>query len=186
MAIRRQVFRVRVGERDHEVEVEVDEAATGAVPQIRVDGRGYEAAPVGGHAMRVSCTDSGAAQQLEVTLAGEPRATEAWARGARVHVELQTEAEARLAAALGDSAGASASGSLTAPMPGRVVAINVVEGAEVQQGSPALIVEAMKMENEIYAPITGVVRRVCVAVGDTVDAGQVLCEFDAAADPQES
>jgi pyruvate carboxylase subunit B len=62
-------------------------------------------------------------------------------------------------------------------MPGRVVKILVSEGEVVARGAPTIIVEAMKMENELHAPTAGVVRRVAVREGDTVDAGQVLVEI---------
>ncbi|MCA9689065.1 MAG: acetyl-CoA carboxylase biotin carboxyl carrier protein subunit, partial [Myxococcales bacterium] len=87
--------------------------------------------------------------------------------------------EAALAAALSAGAGAGAGASkITAPMPGRVVKILVAAGEAVEQGAPVIIVEAMKMENEMYAPGAGVVRTIAVAEGDTVDGGQLLCEFD--------
>ncbi|MCA9653525.1 MAG: acetyl-CoA carboxylase biotin carboxyl carrier protein subunit [Myxococcales bacterium] len=63
-------------------------------------------------------------------------------------------------------------------MPGRVVRVLVAEGDAVDADDPLLIVEAMKMENEVRAPAAGVVRRVAVATGDTVEAGQLLCELD--------
>ncbi|MCH9681746.1 MAG: acetyl-CoA carboxylase biotin carboxyl carrier protein subunit [Deltaproteobacteria bacterium] len=63
-------------------------------------------------------------------------------------------------------------------MPGRVVRVMVSEGEAVEADAPLLIVEAMKMENEVRTPTAGVVRTVSVAAGDTVDAGQTLCELD--------
>jgi biotin carboxyl carrier protein len=52
----------------------------------------------------------------------------------------------------------------------------VSPGDELDVGVPAIIVEAMKMENELRADAAGTVASVAVAVGDTVEAGQVLCE----------
>jgi biotin carboxyl carrier protein len=62
-------------------------------------------------------------------------------------------------------------------MPGRVVKILIREGEAIELGAPAIIVEAMKMENELHAPASGTVARIAVAEGDTVDAGQILCEI---------
>jgi pyruvate/oxaloacetate carboxyltransferase/biotin carboxyl carrier protein len=59
-------------------------------------------------------------------------------------------------------------GDATAPMPGRVVRILVEEGQPVQEGQTVAIVEAMKMENEIHAPITGVVKKIFAKPGDNV------------------
>ena len=176
----RQAYRVRVGEREHEVEI-IDEGS--GRPEVIVDGHRYEVAEAGGHGLRVapapSSDEATPRVQTEVTLAGSPRPAEAWLVGARVQVEVKTEAEAKLAAALGKSGGAAGSGSLTAPMPGRVVKVLVSEGQSVEQGAPLVIVEAMKMENELHAPATGVVESIAVGEGETVDAGQILCEVTA-------
>jgi len=59
-------------------------------------------------------------------------------------------------------------------MPGKIVNILVVEGDEVEQGQGLVVVEAMKMENEIKAPKAGVVKKVGVEVGEAVDAGTLL------------
>jgi 3-methylcrotonyl-CoA carboxylase alpha subunit len=67
-----------------------------------------------------------------------------------------------------------ASGTLTAPMPGNIIAVLVEAGARVAAGAPLLILEAMKMEHTISAPIAGVVERVNFAVGDQVVEGAEL------------
>lgn len=59
-------------------------------------------------------------------------------------------------------------------MPGKVVAVLVENGTEVKQGQPVLILEAMKMQNEIKAPQTGKVANLKVKPGETVEAGSVL------------
>jgi biotin carboxyl carrier protein len=180
----RQGYRIRVGEREHEVEVEID--ADGE-RRVFVDGQAFEVAEAGAHTLRVSPEQGGVRRQIQVTLAskpGEPRPSEAWVVGERVPVVVQTEQEARLARALGKTTSGVGSGSLTAPMPGRVVKILVSEGEVVAHGAPTIIVEAMKMENELHAPIAGVIRRVAVREGDTVDAGQVLVEIAAPDDAQ--
>jgi biotin carboxyl carrier protein len=59
-------------------------------------------------------------------------------------------------------------------MTGRVLRINVTPGETVAEGAPLLILEAMKMENEIRAPRAGVVKEVAVAVGDRVNSGDTL------------
>ena len=172
---KRQGYRVRVQEREHEVEVEI--GPTGE-RRIVVDGEAFEVADAGGRSVRVSAADPARTEQLELSVAGEPRPSEAWIEGQRVSVELRTEQEARLAEALGKGAAGSGSGELKAPMPGRIVKVLVSEGEQVELGAPVVIVEAMKMENELQAPVGGTVRRVLVGEGDTVDAGQVLVELE--------
>jgi pyruvate carboxylase subunit B len=67
---------------------------------------------------------------------------------------------------------------VTAYMPGRVVAVLVGEGETVQAGQGVLVLEAMKMQNEIQAEHDGVVKRVCVAAGEAVEGGDVLFELE--------
>lgn len=59
-------------------------------------------------------------------------------------------------------------------MPGRIVKILVSEGSEVEKGQSLVIVEAMKMENELYAECAGKVVRIAVEVDKAVDAGEIL------------
>ncbi len=68
--------------------------------------------------------------------------------------------------------------TLCASMPGRVVGIKVTEGQEVQEGQGLLLLEAMKMENELLAPAGGRVASIEVKVGDVVSAGQELVRIE--------
>ena len=61
-----------------------------------------------------------------------------------------------------------------APMPGRVVRVLVKDGQDVEEGEAIVVIEAMKMQNELRAPKAGRVVRVSVGVGDAVGAGDVL------------
>lgn len=63
---------------------------------------------------------------------------------------------------------------LTAPMPGKVVRVLVSEGEEVETGKGVIVVEAMKMQNEIKSPKKGKVQKVLVETGAPVNAGDVL------------
>ncbi len=65
--------------------------------------------------------------------------------------------------------------SITAPMPGTILKVNVQAGAAVKKGDVLMILEAMKMENEIMAPADGTVASVNAAQGASVEAGAVLC-----------
>jgi len=71
-------------------------------------------------------------------------------------------------------------GRLTAPMPGKIVAVLVDKGKEVEKGAPLLIMEAMKMEHTIAAPANGTVEDLLYAVGDQVTEGAQLLAFKAA------
>jgi len=63
-------------------------------------------------------------------------------------------------------------------MPGRIVRVMVAEGDEVEEGQSLMVVEAMKMENEMKAPRSGVVKRICVALNELVEAKAVLVELE--------
>jgi biotin carboxyl carrier protein len=63
---------------------------------------------------------------------------------------------------------------LTAPMPGKVVRILVAQGDEVEAGAGLLVVEAMKMQNELKSPKKGIIQKIQVREGAAVNAGDVL------------
>jgi len=67
-------------------------------------------------------------------------------------------------------------GKVKAPMPGLVLRVEVEEGEKVESGTGLVVLEAMKMENEIKAPISGIVKSVNVTGGQAVDKGMVLVE----------
>lgn len=69
-------------------------------------------------------------------------------------------------------------GSLQAPMPGKVLRVDVKQGQQVKKGESILILEAMKMENAIRAPGDGIVKRIHVKAGDAVEKGCVLVEME--------
>jgi 3-methylcrotonyl-CoA carboxylase alpha subunit len=76
-------------------------------------------------------------------------------------------------------AGGAHGGGLTAPMPGKVVALLAAVGQPVEKGAPLLILEAMKMEHTITAPKNGIVKAFCYAAGDQVADGAELVDFAA-------
>ncbi len=77
------------------------------------------------------------------------------------------------------ASGESDAGRLTAPMPGKLIAIAIKAGAQVERGTPLLVMEAMKMEHTIVAPRDGKVIEILYAVGDQVAEGAELVRFAA-------
>ena len=96
-----------------------------------------------------------------------------------VAIELIDEATAKAAAPAAAPKAVSAAPAdgqtVTAPMPGPILDIKVAQGAAVKKGQVLMILEAMKMENEILAPCDGTVVSLNVQKGSQVDSGAVLC-----------
>jgi len=95
-------------------------------------------------------------------------------RGRLYEVQVQDERAIRLAQATGGFAPPTGEVAIKAPMPGLVVAVPVVEGQEVKAGETVVILESMKMENELKAPRDGTVQRVRVEAGQSVDQHATL------------
>jgi pyruvate carboxylase subunit B len=74
---------------------------------------------------------------------------------------------------------AAGAGAIRAIMPGAIVRVLATEGDEVAEGDVVLVLEAMKMENELNAPISGVVKAIHVQPGQTVEMNDVLAEIEA-------
>ncbi|HEY7523404.1 MAG TPA: biotin/lipoyl-containing protein [Candidatus Limnocylindrales bacterium] len=97
--------------------------------------------------------------------------------GWRFEFEVEEASRARLRARGSVEAGRDRTGAvheLRAIIPGRVVSVAVVAGDRVATGQPVLVVEAMKMQNELRSPGDGVVERLAVGPGETVEPGDLL------------
>jgi biotin carboxyl carrier protein len=94
-----------------------------------------------------------------------------WVRSTRFSAEVRDPRSLR-----GRTRAADASGprKLSATMPGKVVRVLLQEGAQVDEGEGVVVVEAMKMQNEIKSPKRGTIQKVLVAEGAAVNAGDVL------------
>ncbi|MBU9682071.1 acetyl/propionyl/methylcrotonyl-CoA carboxylase subunit alpha [Burkholderia gladioli] len=120
---------------------------------------------------------------LVVTIGGERGAGRVVADGDNFHVFVDGTAESFVwedpLAHAGDAE--HGGGRLTAPMPGKVIAVLVEAGQKVEAGAPLIVMEAMKMEHTIGAPSAGVVAEVLYAVGDQVADGAQLITLETAA-----
>ncbi len=95
-------------------------------------------------------------------------------RGRQYQVKVEDEREKRLKAAAGGGAVEGGEFHLKAPMPGLVVAVLIEEGQEVKKGQVMLILESMKMQNELKAPRDGTMGRIRVKAGESVEQRQTL------------
>jgi pyruvate carboxylase subunit B len=145
---------------------------------IRVDG-----APVIAHLEEVEGTPivllnlGGTLYRLAVQR-GEARGRFAiWSDDHRFEVEALDERRRAIQELTGAASANAGPAPLIAPMPGLVVKVNVKPGDQVQSGQPLVVMEAMKMENELRSVSTGVVSAVRVQPGAAVEKGVVLVEL---------
>jgi biotin carboxyl carrier protein len=152
-------------------EVTVERGQDGMV--VTVDGRRHAVRDVSGSRDAVAfLLDSKSHVALVSVGAGRTRIS--------LDGSIYVRSEARLDAdAPALAAGAGGNGRLEAPMPGAIIALHVHAGDQVTAGQPVVVLESMKMHNEIASPINGVVRRVNCKVGDQVSYGHVLAEIAA-------
>ena len=154
------------------IEVEVDG------DRVTVDGRAHSATlgVISGTPLRQLLID-GRPLTLSVEAIGPGR----WAltpKGERWEMEVLDERTRHIRSLAGAGDQRRAAGVLKAPMPGLVVRVQVQPGEKVVAGDPLVVLEAMKMENELKAGAPGVVKSVRVAPGEAVEKGQVLVEFE--------
>ena len=164
------IYEVSVGERSYRVELQRE----GAGWKCKLDGREL---PV----------DVIAAQNgvLSILLDGKSYEVKQEITSAETNVVVGQE---RFATALRDprslrsrrSGAASEQGvkKITAPMPGKIVRLLAKEGSAVQAGQSVIVIEAMKMQNELKAPKNGVLKKIKVSEGAAVEAGQALAEVE--------
>jgi pyruvate carboxylase subunit B len=145
---------------------------------IRVDGRPMNASLGGltGSAIRRLVNER--ASREFVAVPGEERGH--WrltADGQRLEAAVLDDRALAVRAAARKAGTAHAAGVLKAPMPGLVVRLLVAEGEQVPAGKGLVVVEAMKMENELKAAGPGTVKKIHVAPGDRVEKGASLVEL---------
>jgi biotin carboxyl carrier protein len=98
--------------------------------------------------------------------------------GFRFSVEALDERARAIRELSGASARPAGPAHLAAPMPGLIVRVSVSQGDQVRAGQGLVVMEAMKMENELRAATAGVVRRVLVSPGNAVEKGTLLLEME--------
>ena len=94
-----------------------------------------------------------------------------------VHDDDESPAPTGVVGAPGPKGAATGEGTVASPMPGRVLKVLVAEGDEVEAGAAVVVVEAMKMENELCTQRAGAVKKVHVAPGQAVESGAKLVEI---------
>jgi pyruvate carboxylase subunit B len=162
---------VRVGGRELEVELDGDSVTVdGSTLRAHVEdlaGTPIQIVSIGNEVHRVLATRGDHRGQYSLALNGRRFSVEALDERARAIRELS-----------GASARSTGPAHLVAPMPGLIVRVSVNEGEQVRQGQGLVVMEAMKMENELRATAAGTVRRVLVQPGSVVEKGTTLLEME--------
>lgn len=161
------IYEVLIDGTPHKVEIEKRDA----VWQCSVDGKSYD--------IDASLT---ARDVLSILVGGKAyEAKREYSLSGETHVIIGSErfsAEVRDPRSLRSRKAAAGVGEgpqkVAAPMPGKVVRILMQQGAEVEAGQGIMVVEAMKMQNEIKSPKKGVVQKIAVAEGGSVASGDTL------------
>ncbi len=160
---------VTVGERTFEVELGPDGVLVDGTPMetdlAHVEGTGLHSLMLDGASYRLLASrDRGGTWELHL-------------RGRRYRAEAIDERTRVIREMTGAPSGPGGPKPIRAPMPGLVVKVEVEEGDAVEAGRGMVIVEAMKMENELKAEVAGVVARIHVEPGQAVEKDQILVDF---------
>jgi biotin carboxyl carrier protein len=143
-----------------ETMVQVDEGDLTTVNFHRVLNGKAISIRFGGRLHLIHLSGSGGNGSVQATISGRP-----------INLTVMDELRAQALESLGDAA---ASGTISADIPGLVVEIKVTVGQVVHKGEPVIVVEAMKMQNELAASTSGTVTEIPVSVGDSVNPGDSL------------
>ncbi|MFZ0731819.1 MAG: biotin/lipoyl-containing protein [Candidatus Sulfotelmatobacter sp.] len=135
----------------------------------RVDGRAVEVDAVLARPNVISLRIGNRAYEIKCERVGGD--LHLWVGSRRFAAEIRDPRSLRSRARASDEQGPR---KLTAPMPGKVVRLLVAQGTEIEAGAGILVVEAMKMQNEVKSPKKGTVQKILVAEGAAVNAGDVL------------
>ena len=124
---------------------------------LLIEGKSYEV-----FARRITKADQKGSETYEIQVADQ-----------RFEVNVEDE-RAKLLAGLAKSNATTSEATVQAPMPGLVVGVPLEQGTKVESGQTVIVLEAMKMENDLSSPIAGIIKEIRVNKGQTVDQGEVL------------
>jgi biotin carboxyl carrier protein len=157
-----------------EIPVDVTHLPSGAL-EVVVDGQTMVADDV---ALAGSMNVRLDGRVLDLWMEGEPPSVGIVVGPRRFYTKVESERMRAAGVALG--AKSAGEGTVKSPMPGRILKVLVKEGDMISVGTALVVVEAMKMENELFAGRDGRVAKVFVAAGETVEGGARLVEIEEA------
>ena len=163
---------VRGGDTMHEIVVERE----GDIYQVEINGQRHDLELVGVDGAVASLRFPSSGRNLRITYHQGANGSWRITVGQReFDLDVLTPAEAVQAES---SAGDSGPSRLTAPIPGKVVAVKIEVGDRVEPGQALIVLEAMKMENELAADQSAKVAAIHVVAGETVEGGELLVELE--------
>ncbi len=163
--------------RSRVVEIVSLEGSSAAVYEVRLDGESRVFDVIRLPSGALSILDA-MGRHVEVVVSREAEGGSRAHMGATIlRFEFLDELSARAQAGSGRSGGRRV-GELRATIPGRVLRVSVESGQDVAEGQSLVVLEAMKMENEVRSPRAGRVKQVHVKPGQAVSAGEVLIQFE--------
>lgn len=124
-----------------------------------------------------SILEGGHSYNIELVPHNQPKRYTAYTLYEEYNIEV-IDAEARYLMNRGANGFGSAGNKISSPMPGKVVQILVKEGDSINEGETAVIISAMKMESEYKASMSGIVKKVYIKEGETVEGDQLLIELE--------
>lgn len=149
----------------------------GNLLEVDVDGKTYQVDLLHTPGGTFSIIESGQSFNIELVPQNQPKKYTAHTLYNTFNVEI-IDAETRYLINRGSNGASANEKNISSPMPGKVVKILVSAGDVVTKGENAIIIAAMKMESEYKAPIDGIVKKVNVGEGDTIEANQILIEIE--------
>jgi biotin carboxyl carrier protein len=162
-------YNISIDGKNYELEL----ARAGSRWSCRIDGRNVEVDAVQTQPNVLSLLIG--VESHEIPYESTNNRTQVSVKGKRFSAEVRDPRSLRGRARVSDDGGLK---NLTASMPGKIVRVLAREGAAVEMGTGVIVVEAMKMQNEISSPKKGTVQKILVEEGQAVNAGDVLAVIE--------
>jgi len=160
----------RINDQEFEISIEGEN-------QIVVDGETYsiDFRSVGGQAVFSLILEG---RSFEALVQPSPEGMQVLLRGHLFPVQVEDERQRRLRESTSSKAAETGIVFLKSPMPGLIVSVQVAAGQHVEKGENLVILESMKMQNELKAPRAGSIKQVRIKTGERVEQNQILLTMD--------
>jgi biotin carboxyl carrier protein len=170
-------YHVKINDRKFEISIGNNSAIDGKIPELNIDGHmvAVDFRKLNNNRRYSLVADS---RNFEATMEKISGGFNIWHSGGQTFAEVADEKTARFQKLMGSITGSSKLSVLKAPMPGLVLKIEVEPGQHIKKGDGLVIVEAMKMENELKAAASGVVKEIKIKPRQSVEKNQILIIFE--------